>query len=92
MNISVIGSGYVGLVTGICLASLGMNVLCCDVDEEKIKMLEKGILPIYEPELDGFFEKVSQAQIQNSIYHLHRKCCKTFRGNFHHGQYSDTGG
>jgi UDPglucose 6-dehydrogenase len=77
MNISVIGSGYVGLVTGIYLASLGMNVLCCDVDEEKIKMLEKGILPIYEPELDGFFEKVRRhrsriaftTSIENAVKH-----------------------
>jgi len=52
MNISVIGTGYVGLVTGICLASLGMNVLCCDTDDEKIEKLNKRILPIYEPNLD----------------------------------------
>ena len=51
MNISIIGSGYVGLVTGACLASQGNNVLCCDLDRDKINDLEKGILPIYEPGL-----------------------------------------
>ena len=56
MNISIIGTGYVGLVTGICLSSLGMNVLCCDIDNEKIAKLKKGILPIYEPNLDSLLE------------------------------------
>lgn len=56
MNISIIGTGYVGLVTGICLASLGMNVLCCDTDEEKIAMLRKGNLPIYEPDLGSLLD------------------------------------
>ncbi len=49
MNVSIVGTGYVGLVTGACLASLGMNVLCCDQDEAKIANLRKGILPLYEP-------------------------------------------
>lgn len=51
MNISIIGSGYVGLVTGSCLASQGFNVLCCDTDTEKISNLKNGLLPIYEPGL-----------------------------------------
>ena len=51
MNIAVIGTGYVGLVTGSCLAQLGMNVICMDIDEDKIKKLKSGIVPIYEPGL-----------------------------------------
>ena len=51
MNISVIGTGYVGLVTGICLAEVGNDVLCLDVDEGKIALLNNGGIPIYEPRL-----------------------------------------
>ncbi len=52
MRISVIGTGYVGLVTGACLASVGRDVLCCDIDEEKIKKLRQCISPIYEDGLE----------------------------------------
>ena len=52
MKISVIGAGYVGLVTGGCLAGLGHEVVCTDNDAEKLKTLESGRLPIYEPGLD----------------------------------------
>jgi len=52
MKITVIGSGYVGLVSGVCLAELGNKVLCLDVDPNKIKLLQQGNVPIYEPGLD----------------------------------------
>lgn len=51
MKIAVAGTGYVGLVTGVCLASKGYRVTCVDVDEEKVKIMQEGVSPIYEPGL-----------------------------------------
>jgi UDPglucose 6-dehydrogenase len=52
MKIAVVGTGYVGLVTGTCLAETGNTVTCVDVNEEKVKMMLAFKLPIYEPGLD----------------------------------------
>ena len=52
MNIAIVGTGYVGLVTGACFAEIGVNVYCIDIDAEKIKRLQRGDIPIYEPNLD----------------------------------------
>src|SRR3982751_3685510 len=57
----MIGTGYVGLVTGTCLAEVGNHVLCLDVDAQKIDMLKEGGVPIYEPGLEDMIERNVQA-------------------------------
>ena len=61
MNITVVGTGYVGLVVGACLAETGNSVICADVDRKKIDGLKQNVLPIYEPGLEDFVER-NQAQ------------------------------
>ncbi|MAP54390.1 UDP-glucose/GDP-mannose dehydrogenase family protein [Altibacter sp.] len=57
MKIAVIGTGYVGLVTGTCLAETGNEVICVDIDQEKVAQMRAGVVPIYEPHLDVLFER-----------------------------------
>ena len=57
MKISVVGTGYVGLVTGTCLAEAGNDVLCIDIDKAKVEKMQNGEVPIYEPHLETYFER-----------------------------------
>lgn len=82
MNITVVGSGYVGLVTGACIAEMGNTVYCVDVDKSKIENLKQGILPIYEPGLEEivtenhasgrllFTTSLSEAAEQSEVYFI----------------------
>ena len=62
MKVSVIGTGYVGLVTGTCLAETGNEVVCVDIDEKKVQKMQDGIVPIYEPHLDVLFDRNIKAK------------------------------
>ncbi len=61
MHIAVVGTGYVGLVTGACFAEFGVDVTCIDVDQDKVSKLKQGVIPIYEPGLDAIVEKNAAA-------------------------------
>lgn len=65
MKISVIGTGYVGLVTGTCLAETGNDVVCVDIDKAKVEKMRNGVVPIYEPHLDVLFERNIKANRLN---------------------------
>jgi len=65
MNIAVVGTGYVGLVTGTCFAETGNDVCCIDIDKEKVANMQKGIIPIYEPGLEVLFDRnIKQGRLQ----------------------------
>ena len=57
MKLCMIGTGYVGLVTGTCFSDLGNDVICADIDKKKINLLNSGVIPIYEPGLNELIKK-----------------------------------
>src|SRR5262245_33887109 len=76
MNLTVVGTGYVGLVTGACLADAGNTVFCLDLNEEKIKLLNAGGIPIFEPGLEPIVKRNREAgrllfstDVQASVAH-----------------------
>jgi UDP-glucose 6-dehydrogenase len=88
MHITVIGTGYVGLVTATCFAQMDNFVNCVDVDTKKIENLNKGILPIYEPGLDdllensvkqGFLKFTTSFRCNEKIRYLFYSCWNTSR-------------
>ena len=68
MKIAVAGTGYVGLVTGVCLASKGHKVTCVDVDENKVKKMQRGESPIYEPGLPELMKESMENLIFTTDY------------------------
>ena len=68
MQVCVIGTGYVGLVTGVCLAHIGHDVICVDNNEAKVKVMQSGKSPIYEP---GLSELMQEGALQGSYLFHH---------------------
>ena len=69
MNVTVIGTGYVGLVTGTCLSDMGNNVTCVDIDEKKVAAMKEGKVPIYEPNLEELFHRnIKGNSVMSDVY------------------------
>ena len=68
MRVCVIGTGYVGLVTGVCLAHTGHDVMCVDINEEKVKLMQSGQSPIYEPGLAELMRSSIKSE-KPPVYH-----------------------
>jgi UDPglucose 6-dehydrogenase len=73
--LGVIGAGYVGLVTGVCFAHLGFDVVCMDLDQSKIDRLRRGVIPIYEPGLDELLARVRERLLFTTSYDELLDCC-----------------
>jgi UDPglucose 6-dehydrogenase len=69
MNLTIVGTGYVGLVTGTCFSEMGNNVTCIDIDEKKVNDLKKGVIPIFEPGL----ERMVKLNVENKSLHFSTK-------------------